>query len=315
MTETRAPVSPAVPQRLCPCCGSPETIIAAEAIWPVGHACPACAHVSRVTDGVPMFAPALADTISGFDPKSFERLAQIEDEHFWFVPRNRLLGTLLQRYFPNAASMLEIGCGNGAVLSSLAQGAGKRRLVGSELHPAGLVVARRRLGDKAEFVQMDARHIMAEQAFDVIGAFDVIEHIAEDEDVLRSMHRALTPSGGVIIAVPQHPWLWSHADDIAYHVRRYRRGELEAKLARNGFRPVYSGSYCALLLPLMVASRWLERMGPKSCTVETMTEVEMKPPAIVNRLLRALLELEVSASLGGLRSPVGGSRVVIAMRA
>jgi SAM-dependent methyltransferase len=303
----------ATPRRLCPSCGAGEAIPPGAAIWPPGHRCPSCGRAAALSDGVPLFAPDLADTIAGFDPKDFEGLAAIEDEHFWFVPRNRLLTALVERHFPDAERIMEVGCGNGVVLNALARSDAARQLVGSELHPTGLVVARRRLGDRASFVQMDARHIPAEAAFDVIGAFDVIEHIAEDEAVLRAAHRALRPGGGVVIAVPQHPWLWSSADDVAYHQRRYRLGELEDKLARAGFRVVFSGSYCALLLPMLMASRWLERLRRRGAA-PVASQSEARPPALLNRLLRAVLQTEVSMSLAGLRFPLGGSRVVVALR-
>jgi SAM-dependent methyltransferase len=310
----RLTLRPESARRICPSCGAAEPIAVTEAVWPAGHACPACGFAAPVADGVPQFAPELADTISGFNPKSFEMLAAIEDNHFWFVPRNRLLSRLVERYFPTARSILEIGCGNGAVLSALARARSDRRLVGSELHPVGLVVARQRLGNKAEFVQMDARKVLAEQAFDVIGAFDVLEHIAEDEEVIRSAHLALTPGGGMVIAVPQHPWLWSSADEVAYHVRRYRRGELEEKLDRNGFRVVFSGSYCTILLPLMIASRWLDRIRRKPEGTAKPSKLEARPPDQINIAMTALLQAEVSATLSGLRFPIGGSRIVVAMR-
>ncbi|QNP83056.1 class I SAM-dependent methyltransferase [Agrobacterium tumefaciens] len=264
--------------------------------------------------GIPLFAPKLADTISGFDPKSFEMLAEIEDDHFWFVPRNRMLAGLIQKYFPNSQDILEVGCGNGIVLSALSKDGIRRRLVGSELHPSGLAVAAQRLGKNAELVQMDARDIMAENAFDVIGAYDVIEHIAEDEMVLHSMHKALRPGGGVVIAVPQHPWLWSTADEVAYHERRYKLGELEDKLNRNGFRPVFSTSYCSFLLPIMMTSRLVERWRKKNVQQSEMSDMEAKPPNVVNAILKSILQAEVSAILAGARFPVGGSRVVVATR-
>ena len=302
--------------RICTACEAAEIISAGEAIWPAGHVCPACGHAVATVGGVPLFAPALADTVSGFDPASFDHLAAFEQEHFWFVPRNRLLTSLIERHFPAARRVMEVGCGTGMVLGALARDAGERQLVGSELHPAGLTVARQRLGDRAEFVQMDARHIPAQATFDVIGAFDVIEHIAEDEAVLRAAHRALRPGGGVVISVPQHPWLWSSADDVAYHERRYRLGELEAKLEGAGFRVAWSGSYCALLLPMMMASRWLERVrriGAKDAP--QASETESRPPGPLNRIFRGVLQAEVTASLAGMRFPLGGSRVVVAMRA
>ena len=70
-----------------------------------------------------MFAPDLADTISGMDPRSFEALSKIEAEHFWFVARNELIVGLADKFFPQARRFLEIGCGNGAVLRAIAGGA------------------------------------------------------------------------------------------------------------------------------------------------------------------------------------------------
>jgi SAM-dependent methyltransferase len=264
-----------------------------------------------------MFAPDLADTLSGFDPSQFALLARVERDHFWFVPRNRLIATLIARYFPEATRMLEVGCGTGTVLSAIA---GIRRwqwLVGSELHPSGLIEARRRLGSQARFVQMDARMIPAREAFDVAGAFDVVEHIAEDEKVLAAMHEAIITGGGVILSVPQHPWLWSVIDERAHHVRRYRRGELEEKLITAGFEVVFSGSYTAVLLPLMLIGRLLRGRTRWQAVSQVNTErlsLEFRLPYLVNAVARSILEAEVSLTLAGVRFPIGGSRVVVAIK-
>ncbi|MGT2434946.1 class I SAM-dependent methyltransferase [Bradyrhizobium betae] len=192
------------------------------------------------------------------------------------------------------------------MLRAISQLRNWRRLVGSELHPSGLAFARGRL-PRAEFVQMDARHIPASEAFDLVGAFDVIEHIAEDERVLAEIRSTLVTGGGVIIAVPQHPWLWSRADEIAYHERRYCRGELERKLRQTGFEVLFSTSYTSLLLPMMIASRLLNRGGDSNEGVEQ--EFALNPR--INRLFTAILRAEVRLTLAGLRWPLGGSRVVV----
>jgi hypothetical protein len=88
-----------------------------------------------------------------------------------------------------------------------------------------------------------------------IGAFDVLEHIQEDELVLRNIHGALAAGGGLMITVPQHRRLWSHVDEISHHVRRYTADELRSKVESAGFRVVFSGSYTFSLLPFMFASR------------------------------------------------------------
>jgi SAM-dependent methyltransferase len=180
-------------------------------------------------------------------------------------------------------------------------------MVGSELHPSGLAYARNRLPSGVEFVQMDARNIPAVGAFDLVGAFDVIEHIADDEAVLRGMRAATQTNGGIIISVPQHPWLWSRADDIAYHRRRYRRGELEAKLRRNGFEILFSSSFTALLLPLMAASRLRARGSEQDDGVAR--EFALSPR--VNGLFTAILRGEIRMTFAGLNWPAGGSRVMV----
>jgi SAM-dependent methyltransferase len=296
------------PCRLCPRCGAADEIGAAGPVWPAGWSCPTCGHAIELRDGIPIFAPALANTMSGFDPAMFEPLAQYENSNFWFVPRNRLITRLLARYFPAAESVMEVGCGGGFVLSAIEKMKPWRRVVGSELHPNGLTIARSRLGDRAEFVQMDARAIPARDVFDVIGAFDVVEHIEDDQAVLASMYSALRTGGGILLAVPQHPWLWSKSDEDALHVRRYRRGELERKVRAAGFRVLYSASYTALLLPLMAASR----CAPAGKSESPHREFEL--PRMANTLLKAILQAEVTLTLGGVRFPAGGSRLVVAAK-
>jgi SAM-dependent methyltransferase len=151
-------------------------------------------------------------------------------------------------------------------------------------------------------MQMDARHIPFRGAFDVVGAFDVIEHIEEDEQVLRQMHAACRPGGGVMITVPQHAWLWSRRDEIAQHRRRYSRRELLAKLAAAGFQRPWATSFVLLLLPLMALSR--RRRNVSSA------ELEVGPAA--NAALGSLMALERGLIRAGLRLPAGGSLLVIA---
>ncbi len=255
-----------------------------------------------------MFAPHLADTVSGMDPKNFEALSKVEADHFWFAARNELIVGLMDKFFADARRFLEIGCGNGVVLRAIARSRRWERLVGSELHPSGLTYARKRLPSEVEFVQMDARNIPGVDVFDLTGAFDVIEHIADDEGVLRGLRAATRTGGGTIIAVPQHPWLWSRADDIAHHRRRYRGRELEYKLLRNGFEVMFSSSFTALLLPLMVANRL------KARDKETDDDVlrEFKLSHRVNNVFTTILRAEVHMTLMGWRWPAGGSRVVVA---
>lgn len=296
-------------ERTCPSCGRAEPVSAADPVWPAGWTCSSCGHVVGDVAGIAMLAPDLADTISGFDPQSFHALSEVEATHFWFVARNVLISGLAEKYFPQARDYLEVGCGNGAVMSALVKGRTWNRIVGSELHPTGLSYSRVRLPSNVELVQMDARNIPAKSAFDLVGAFDVIEHIAEDEAVLAAMRQATRRGGGAIVTVPQHPWLWSSADDLAYHQRRYRLGEMERKMRAAGFEIMFSSSYTALLFPLMAASRLKARLFPSGGATDINREFEVAPR--LNAAMISLLKAEVALTLRGLRWPAGGSRVVV----
>jgi SAM-dependent methyltransferase len=298
-------------RRLCPACGAAEPLGDGPA-WPPGWRCGACRHACADTDGIPLLAPALADRDVGMDPASFAFLAEAEKRHFWFRQRNRLIAGLVHRHFPDARSYLEVGCGNGVVMAAIAADRNWDRLVGSELHPSALRFARGRL-PAAELLQMDARRIPFRAAFDLVGAFDVIEHIEEDEAVLAAMAGAARPGAGIVVAVPQHPLLWSGADDAAYHVRRYRRGELEGKMERAGLRVIRSTSFVSLLLPLMLLSRSLDRS--RRGDTRSVVGREFEISRLMNATLGGVTAVEVTATLAGLSWPAGGSRIVVATRA
>ena len=245
----------------------------------------------------------------GWDPTYFERFAALEPHSFWFRARNRLIASAVRRHFPEATSLLEVGCGTGFVLSGLREELPELRLVGSELYAEGLEFARARLGDAVELVELDAREMPYDQDFDVVGAFDVIEHIREDEDVLRGMRRAVVAGGGLLLTVPQHPRLWSAHDTYSHHVRRYTRRELEAKVWRAGFDVLAATSFVSLLLPAMVAARAFRRL-----TRRPYDPYGDLSPGAMNGVFERVLDAERRLIERGISLPAGGSLLLAARR-
>ncbi|MGH3102479.1 MAG: class I SAM-dependent methyltransferase [Gaiellaceae bacterium] len=246
---------------------------------------------------------------SGFDAELFERLARAEPGSFWFRARNRLIVSTLRRHFPDAASLLEIGCGTGFVLAGLRAAFPGLRLVGTELFAEGLEAARRRLPLDVELHRLDARSLPFRSEFDVAGAFDVLEHVEEDELVLRELHGAVRPGGGLILLVPQHPRLWSAADTFAHHVRRYTRRGLERAVTGAGFRVERSTSFVSALLPAMVASRVAHRVARRP--YDPIAELE---PGALNGLFERILDGERRLIERGVSLPVGGSLLLVARK-
>lgn len=244
----------------------------------------------------------------GYDAAIFATLAQTEDRSFWFRARNRLIVQLAAAYSQPGDHYLEIGCGTGYVLEALARECGLEA-TGSELFAEGLEYARRRVPE-ADFAELDARAMPYDGSFDLVGAFDVIEHIEDDAGVLRGLHRALRPGGVLLLTVPQHPRLWSAADTYAHHVRRYRRRELVERVDAAGFEVVRTTSFVMSLLPMMALSRWWARLSPRPYD----PVAELVPPEPANRLLERMLDVERTLIGRGFDLPAGGSLALVARR-
>lgn len=270
--------------------------------------CPGCGFVPGTYNGFPAWAPEMATEGGGFHESFFAELARHEVDNFWFEARNTIITRTLKRFFPQLRSLLEIGCGTGFVLSGIARAFPGARLVGTEIFVAGLPFAAGRV-PSASFAQMDARRLPYAEEFDVLGAFDVIEHIEEDVDALDNLKRAVKPGGGVVISVPQHKWLWSEIDEQSFHFRRYEKRELHDKIESVGLEVVYSTSFVSLLLPVMYLSRRRERANAE---YDASREFRISPAA--NAFLRAVMGVESAILATGLPLPVGGSRLVVARR-
>jgi SAM-dependent methyltransferase len=271
--------------------------------------CHKCGFRPISEDSFLVFAPESNFTDEGFKPEYFEKLYELESKNFWFIVRNQLILWAMRKYFPGEANFLEIGCGTGFVLSEIESRLPRFTLSGSEIHIDGLKFAKRRL-ERASLWQMDARNIPFENEFDVIGAFDVLEHIQEDETVLQQMYKAVRPGGGVILTVPQHPFLWSSADEHACHQRRYTAYELKTKVKNAGFTTIKTTSFVSFLLPFMMVSR----LGRRKPTEGHDPFGELKINGVLNWVFKQLLKLEATLIRAGMPLHFGGSRLLVAYK-
>jgi SAM-dependent methyltransferase len=255
------------------------------------------------------FAPGLAAQNDGFNPELFERFAAVEAGHFWFVGRNAILRDCMERFFPTATNILEIGCGTGFVLANTRQIFPAAQLSGSDIFTEGLAFAKQRV-PSATLFQMDACHIPFQHEFDLIGSFDVLEHIEDDSAALQQIYQACQPGGGLILTVPQHRWLWSSTDDYAHHKRRYTRSELLSRVSSAGFKVEYVGSFVSLLLPVMLASRLLQ----KSAQASDQMDAGFRIGKLANSLLGTVMKLERWLIARGISFAMGGSLLLVARK-
>ena len=242
---------------------------------------------------------------AAFPPEAFDDLAKIEANSFWFQSRNKLIAWALQRYFEPPARLLEVGCGTGFVLQEISRIFKATEIWGGEFYGEGLPHARLRV-PRASLLQLDATQIPFKGSFDIVCAFDVLEHIQDDATSLAEIASATRAGGGLVLTVPQHQWLWSYIDEYSFHKRRYSKLELLGKLERAGYRVQLATSFVSLLLPAMLLSRRRAAEG------EHREQYQM--PRILNQLFSAVMAAERQAITRGLRLPVGGSLLVVARR-
>src|SRR5258707_6132708 len=137
--------------------------------------------------------------VCGASPE-FAHLFAAEDRHFWFRARNRVLGRVVGQLvapLPPGYRMLEAGCGNGNVLRVLEEVCAGGEVIGTDLMPERLQYAGQRT--HCRLVQADLHELPFDTPFDLIGLFDVLEHLPDDRRALRDLRAALAPAGTLLL--------------------------------------------------------------------------------------------------------------------
>jgi SAM-dependent methyltransferase len=187
-------------------------------------------------------------------------------------------------------------------------------VVGLELWFDGLRHAQSR--SAGFLVQGDVRNCPFGKPFDLVGLFDVLEHVQEDRETLASLWKSLAPGGRLLLTVPAHQFLWSYFDEAAHHCRRYSAQDIRQRLTDAGFQVEFLSQFMACIFPLVWIFRKMrglrEQSDSESSRSRTSEEFRIVP--IVNPILTALLTLEARWLARGHHVPIGTSLVVVARR-
>lgn len=235
---------------------------------------------------------------------NFAFLFKMEQKHFWHTGRKEIILDTLERDVPNLrkCKMLEVGCGNGNILAFLEQNG--IDVEGGDISPEALKFCRKRTS--ARLHQVDVVNLPFHNSYDIIGLFDVLEHIEDDAKALQSIHKALKPKGKLLLTVPAYSLLWSSFDVVALHKRRYTKEAMCGKLEENGYRVLKASYFMSFLFPIIALIRLCKRS-----TADCSNMVEMKTIPVINEIFLPFLRLE-KLLIGKFNLPFGSSIIVLA---
>ena len=267
---------------------------------------------SKNINGIECYSPEVLSDFADYPDNGFYLTDKNAAESFWVSSRTRIFSYLVKVNLMKSGvtNFLEIGCGTGDFIGNL-KTFRHLKLTGSEIYVSGLLYAKKRLPD-IKFIQYDVTKGVIGEKFNLIAAFDVIEHIEGDNQALSNIHNMLSPGGRLIVSVPQYAFLWSAVDDLVMHKRRYSRKELVSKLLANGFKINRVTSFVFTPFPLMLISRLLDKKKDVSLSAADALESRVVFPKIINMILDWIMKVDELLIRAGLNLPFGGTLIAVA---
>jgi 2-polyprenyl-3-methyl-5-hydroxy-6-metoxy-1,4-benzoquinol methylase len=284
---------------ICPKC---ETILTKKSDC---FECEKCQYKALIDRGIVCFNPEIDDSFSDYDPAALEIFYQHEKQHFWFRTRRDVIKDLFGKYVNKEDKVIEIGAGTGNISKMLLR-AGYNVAIG-DVHKKALYLFKSH-GVKEKY-QFDINQSPFRDHFDVVGMFDVLEHIKNDEQALESVSKILKDHGKIILTVPAHKWLWSRHDYS--HKRRYNLGRIRKIFKKNNLKILEAKHFFVSIVPLLLARSFLQSPFKGKLSARKLAEEQININPILNNILYALLCFEYKI-IKNITPKIGGSILVVA---
>ena len=236
----------------------------------------------------------------------FERMAEQDQRHWWFVARRRILAEVVRRVVqpPKRARVLEVGCGTGHNLAMLGEFG---KLDACELDAIARGMASDRLGRPVLEARLPDLSMFKAGSYDLIALLDVLEHVPDDLGSLKAIRRLLKPGGALVLTVPANKWMWSAHDVAHHHFRRYTKGELARLFRQAGYDIQLHSYFNTLLFPAVAAARLSGKLRGNETADDAM------PGNRVNEILNRVFGFEAGL-IGRLPMPFGVSLIAVLRR-
>lgn len=173
-----------------------------------------------------------------------------QPDYWWHRARSELLHTALGGYLARPSLLVDVGSADGPSVQWMRTA---DRRVSVDLNPRGLQVGSGVCASVTSLPFDDA-------TFDVVAAFDVIEHCASETEAISELDRVLRPGGRLLVSVPAYQWAWSNHDIHAGHYRRYTRPRIVHLIEGAGLTMQRATYAFTSVFPFFVLERALRRI-------------------------------------------------------
>jgi len=211
------------------------------------------------------------------DRDVFQRMNEIEAVHWWFAARRQIISATLGRIvkLPAGADILEAGCGTGGNLALLAA---LGEVDAFEYDTEARAIASEKSGLRIEAGALPDDIPFAPKTYDIIGLFDVLEHIEDDQATLASLGERLKVGGKIVVTVPAFPWLWSKHDESHHHFRRYTKASLRDAASSVGLKVEKIFYFNSFLLPVAIGLRAAKALFQRSSPDDSLPAPWLNTP-------------------------------------
>ncbi len=203
-----------------------------------------------------------------------------QPDYWWYRARAELLRTALADYMGRPTRVLDVGSADGPSVGWMS---GDHQRVMLDVDPRGLTPGQGVCGSATALP-------FGDRTFDLVGAFDVVEHCESESRAMSELARVLAPGGRLLMSVPAYQWAWSDHDVRAGHYRRYTLPRLERAVEAAGLRVDRSTYAFAAVFPFFVAERAARRLRSLAGPREPQGIGQVSPA--VDRMLMSLSKVD-----------------------